>query len=682
MIILVTSGVLAISGVVWLFISDVRDRVTDMIKSTRSPRDLGARDLGAMMLVERFGQPIPMGDDHNVTWVEHTSKKIPFGAFSSSEAAGISRQDTFATMEGVAQGAWFGMSAIQNLTQIDEHVYTAMGTLAGEQLDTIGDLSKYLSSWESAEMGEALPEAALAKLMGHLAEPIVAQNLEDLGMQVEMPDLSNQEGYDLVLNGEYFANVKTVADSSSLAAHFASYPQIPVIVPGDMAGMPENAIDLGIADSIEKLDEVINFKHENIVLVDNTLSYDTMLEHAEAVSDGLLGIVDISGIPFVTFALSGTREIRLLVAGKTNKRNAGKNLSLDLAGTGGGGAAGAYLLATIGTLILPGLGTVAGAFAGGVGGAVIGRKLTNSAKERPLKKALEKYEKASQKAHDSICSLGEEALRGYNSSVQIQENDLARSAADLKNELMTECARLIDDRRHIYQIETNTARKQLRFSLTELNNERQSMLDLATPKWKPVIYGRSLRKSLQEQVEYLAELSRRLESEALKIIKASSGQALIRDQALQFLQLLHCAGTETSSIRGWVQNFERSRKRLETSFLGLIQEKRYKLAKKRFRSMKKLSEDSQSRRKEVENGVSAILQELKPLSQKVEMELKKLGKKKWRRSEGSSRESRIEVKSESPEERKRSRTQRFFTKSQRFLNKGLDWIQPWKKKKK
>lgn len=331
MVISVILGVLVIYGLVWLFISNTRNRLVDALKSTRSQRDLGA-----LMLIERFGQPVSVGEDHEVDQVAHINDNKSSDAFSFSESSSTSRQDVFVVMEGVVQGTWFGMSAIQNLMQIDEHVYTAMGTLAGEQLETIGDLSKYLSSWESAEIGESLPEMAVSKLMGHLAEPIVAQNLEDLGMRVEMPDVSNQEGYDLVLNGEYFVNVKTVADSVSLANHFASYPQIPVIVPEDMAGIAENAIYLDAAESIERLEEAIKIDDENIVLVDNTLSHTEILDHTESVSDALLGNVGAVGVPVITLALSGIREIRLLSAKKTELRHAVKNLGLDLVGTGGG----------------------------------------------------------------------------------------------------------------------------------------------------------------------------------------------------------------------------------------------------------------------------------------------------------------------------------------------------------
>ncbi len=623
MVILVALGVLVIYGLVWRFISNARNRLVCALTSMQSPRDLGA-----LMLIERFGQPVSVGENHKVDQVAHTKESRSSDTFSFSESSNTSGQDVFIAMEGVAQGTWFGMSAIQNLTHIDEHVYTAMGTLAGEQLETIGDLSEYLSSWESTEFGEALPESAVSKLMGHLAEPIVAQNLRDLGMQVEMPDVSNQEGYDLVLNGEYFVNVKTVADSESLANHFASYPQIPVIVPEDMAGITENAIYLNAAESIEELEEAIKIDDENIVLVDNTLSHTELLEHTESVGDALLGNVDAVGVPVITLALSGTREIRLLAAKKTEPLHAIKNLSLDLVGTGGGATGGVAVGAFLGSAVLPVIGTAVGAVAGGIGGAIVGRKITDRVKQDRLKKASEKYEKMFQEVGKKIHTLQKDSRHRYRYSVEVLKNDLACFAEDFGNTLKKECNRLINCRRNIYRMETQNAMELLGSALAELENERQRLLAFAAPKWKfRMIYGRSLRRTLWERIEHLEKLSRCLESEALKIIKANSGQELIGDQALQFLQLLLYAGTETSYIRSKVQSFEEHRKDLETAFLKLCREKQSKLVAKRYQSMQKLSEKIQLLREEVENGVSTIRQELELQSQKVKRESDRLGKK-------------------------------------------------------
>jgi len=321
-------------------------------------------DIGAITLGERFGELLPERTSTNRSSDIHQSKRTKV---SVEEFVNVST-DILVTLEAVSLGAWYGMDVIKNLTEIDEHVYTAMSSLAGEQLDTIGDLSRSLSDWESAEIGQSLPPEAVSKLMGHLTEPRVAENLENMGIQVEMPNLSNQEGYDLILNGEYFVNVKTVADVGSLASHFEKYPNIPVIVPSDMKNIPEDAISFGVDESIDKAITALDMKPENLVLVDQQLSHAEMIQHTEAVSDGLLEVVDFN-IPVITFLTSGSREFRLLLQQKTELHNSVKNICLDLVGTGGGGWAAALAGAIIGTAIMPGVGTVAVAAIGGVLGA-------------------------------------------------------------------------------------------------------------------------------------------------------------------------------------------------------------------------------------------------------------------------------------------------------------------------
>lgn len=293
--------------------------VSDQAQSVRTPRDLGA-----LVLVERFGQPKSQLEDQDSASSSNSDvnesndlspSDLPNSATPPPSIPAFTvkqPQDPYAAITAAAQGAWFGKEPLENLLEIDEHVYTAMGQLAGRQLDSIGDLHNYLSSWDSAEIGEALPEKALDKLMGHLAEPIVGEHLKELGIQVGMPDSSNQPGYDLILNGEHAVNIKAVKDFNSLSEHFAKYPDIPVIVPGDMAGIPDNAIHLDAAGSLDQLNRMVELGEKKIVLVDNALSHAAMEAHAEGVSDALLENVDVGGIPFITAALSGFREIKLL----------------------------------------------------------------------------------------------------------------------------------------------------------------------------------------------------------------------------------------------------------------------------------------------------------------------------------------------------------------------------------
>ncbi len=611
----------------------------------RRMRAIGAvrripRDLGALILIERFGQRHPKGQSrrlarperrrgrpiqHSLTRIPSPPEVIPTAARSSSSAV----QDPNAALEAAAQGAWFGMSAFQNLLEIDEHVYTAMGTLAGTQLDSIGDLSQYLASWGSAELGEALPQGALNKLMGHLAEPVVAQHLEDLGIQVEMPDTSNQEGYDLVLNGEHAVNVKTVADADSLVSHFAKHPQIPVIVPEDMAGIPGDAIYLDAAGSLEQLNTAVESGDENIVLVDNALSHAELLEHTESVGDALLGNVDPIGIPFITLALSGFREIRLIATRKTELRYAARNLGLDLAGTGGGGMAGAAAGAAMGTAVLPGVGTAIGGVVGGIVGAIGGRGITNSIKRDRLQKAIMAYEVAVSRTERKILALQKDARRQYESSVQVQKVGLAESAETRKSELEQECAKLIQQRRALYRISPEQGQELLDTALAELNAQRRLVKRvLAAPAWIPKILLRTSTKALQIQLKQLDVLSERLESEASEMFGPPPRQDLVGDRAAQFLQLLLSIDGATSDIRGVVHAFEMRRKELEAQWRQCVLKTRQTLADHRYHCMAGLARTIRLLHEEMERKMRAIRQELELLAESVMAEQGRLGRRR------------------------------------------------------
>lgn len=104
--------------------------------------------------------------------------------------------------------------------------------------------------------------------------------------------------------------------------------------------------------------------------------------------------LDFSGhIPVVTIAISSFREFNLLINNKTNALNSLKNIGLDAVGAGGGGLVGAKAGALVGSIFGP-LGSLAGGIIGGVAGAIGGRSITNEIKQRPLKNAIEQYNKS------------------------------------------------------------------------------------------------------------------------------------------------------------------------------------------------------------------------------------------------------------------------------------------------
>ncbi|MXZ18401.1 MAG: hypothetical protein F4Y81_09290 [Rhodothermaceae bacterium] len=635
MLIVSLIGIFVVIGIV-VWISGIRRNVATLIRRLNF-----VPDLGAMYLIERFGKPITgstaMVDPEeydkqlidNLEWSVSgedptkssftTNTTLPFPLSEGPKKFGS------VTIEGAAQGAFIGMDAIQNLMEIDGHVYTAMGTLAGEQLVTIGDLSKHLTSWESAEIGESLPPAAVAKLMGHLSEPIVAENLRKLGYQVELPDVSNQEGYDLILNGEYFVNVKTVADSGSLASHFEKYPDIPVIVPSDMHGIPDDAIYLNAEDSIDRLEEAVDTGREGIVLVDSELSHTSMVEYTEAVSDGLLGNVDMvaGGIPLITVALSGFREIRLLKAQKTDLHYATKNLGADVLGTGVGGGTGVFMGAGIGTIIAPGIGTTIGGIIGGLMGSIAGRGISNIIKGIDLKRALREYNDAFEEKKQKIRSLQEDAHQRFRSSVQDQTEKLAQFAKTCKNELEQRYSDLVHRRRNICRINSDKALELLKSVLTELRDSR--LLLETIPLWKRFILSRDLRHSLRELISQYDQRIQDLESEAVRISEGPSQKELTGERAVQVLQAMLYTEEGFYHVKQILGSFEEQRKDIEYNLQEFITNQREKLIGHRHQCMKDLSGIIKNLNEAVGKEIGVCRRELDILEQKVKTEQGRLG---------------------------------------------------------
>lgn len=627
MLIILTLSLIAICLIAVLQFHVLRKQVSNLESPVRTPRDLGA-----LVLIERIGQCADEAHNGTVRPPAHcNAEKLtnsqprphPLPGPSLPTAKSVSSSDSrdpYAAIEAAVQGAWFGKAPLENLREIDENVYVAMSALAGKQLNSIGELSDYLSGWESADMGEMLPEGALNKLMGHLAEPIVGQHLEDLGIQVEMPVLSNQAGYDLVLNGAHAVNVKTVTDFTSLTDHFDKFPKIPVVVPGDMANAPADAIYLDTAESIEQLNQEIALGNEEIVLVDGALTNAGSVEHAEGVSDAVLGNVDAIGVPFITIALSGLREVRLLAKQETDVRNAIKNLGLDVLGTGGGASAGVAIGGTIGTLV-PGVGTAIGALSGGILGAIAGRKGTNRLKYRRLRKAIKKRAESQREACRKVGALQRQVHQRYRRGVQEQQDILTSTVEARKREQMDKCKELIQRRRTVFRIDSTQAQKLLEATLADLSSQaRREQRILTLSAWLPKMLRSNSRILLQQRVAGLKDLIRRLESEAEAILGRASGQTLVGDCATSFLQLLLSVDGETRKIIRLIRVIEKRRQTHEAQWRRTILEARQAVADRRHQCFERLAGLIRALQKEVSRDIDLIRQELEQSAELVRVE--------------------------------------------------------------
>lgn len=293
---------------------------------------------------------------------------------------------------GVAAAVDGSVPAVDYLwtwNHVDDHLFPAIEQLTHEHVENMADLGKAIQHWDSVSQWSEPNAALVAKVKGHLAEWVAADHLQQAGHAVDMPLSSTQPGWDLDVD-HVQVNVKLVDHFSSLGKHFSEYPDIPVLVPYDTTGIPDNAFHF---DPSHPIDFVAAKEAGAHTFVDHALSNVDLSDSTQAGLEVGSGHVNFH-LPWITMGISAFREGKLLLEGSTEFGRAIKNVAVDTAAVGGGGALGAKGGAAIGTMIAPGIGTLIGGAIGGIAGAIIGRKVANTVKRAPLEDAKAIYDRS------------------------------------------------------------------------------------------------------------------------------------------------------------------------------------------------------------------------------------------------------------------------------------------------
>jgi hypothetical protein len=96
--------------------------------------------------------------------------------------------------------------------------------------------------------------------------------------------------------------------------------------------------------------------------------------------------------PWITAAVAGIAETRLLVLGHTTLGRAAKNTALSTGGVGTGGTAGKITGGALGGLVFGPPGALVGALLGGIGGAIGGRVAAKHVIREPLRRAQDVFD--------------------------------------------------------------------------------------------------------------------------------------------------------------------------------------------------------------------------------------------------------------------------------------------------
>lgn len=249
--------------------------------------------------------------------------------------------------------ASYSVGLLWNYSQIDKSVLNALTfTSKGqpESFSTLQDIAeKTLDS-----------TGAITRLSGYIAEQQVAYNLVQEGHTVEFPTTANQEGFDLVVDGQVM-QVKNTLSSDYVLQHLEKNPDIPVIVNQELA-------------------ETLN-DHPN-VFVDQALSHEnvnqSMLESLEYIHQ-FDSISDFLPIPFVALALAAYRNYNDFDSKQINSKKYLENIGKETVAITGGAFAGKMIFGTIGGMVAGPVGIALvgglGAYIGGVAGSTVANKI-------------------------------------------------------------------------------------------------------------------------------------------------------------------------------------------------------------------------------------------------------------------------------------------------------------------
>lgn len=332
-------------------------------------------------------------------------------------------------------------SAWQHWNALDDKVFKAFSHLSGKSVESVSDLFQVVELKEYSLASEGF----FNKLMGHIGEWHVEEHFQDAGMDVAMPKTGNEPGLDLYVD-DVPLQVKTVKDAASgVYKHFSKYPEIPAIVPSDSANIPESALNFNPAEGLD-MSELAGSSQQ--LLVDSAFSYEDVYNSTEGALDALQSdafaetVADPSSaigmsIPWITLAISGYREGKLLLNEQTDLTRAAKNIGIDVTSISVGGFAGAKLGAAFGTVLGP-AGTVGGALVGGIAGSISARLAGNHIKMKPLRDAGERYKQSVENYRRVGAEVAVEVSKGWSELS-------AREGGSLEAELRQQHLHLIQE---------------------------------------------------------------------------------------------------------------------------------------------------------------------------------------------------------------------------------------------
>lgn len=360
---------------------------------------------------------------------------------------------------------------------------------------------------------DSLPETARigyqAWLEGHVGETLAAHALAAGGHDVVFAATPNQPGWDLLVDGEP-VNVKVGEHAlHSVHEHLSTYPDIDVYTDLDTAA----AIDSPDVHGLTELDA-------------------DHVESALAATDAAPGLFEFH-FPVVTAIASIAKEASISGRFGFALGEFIASVGSDVASVGVGSAIGAG----IGSLLLPGLGTVAG----GALGAWIGRQASRNLKHELAREATEAFGKGFKEFETRVASAMATASAEVETIVARWQRELEAQTAPARERLASRQQavdhRFARDLVHLAQLFVVA----LNTTLAELDRERAQVRSMwGRPPWIRLLFPRLEDLLHDKAMGWLDEQSSRLRSATFRL------ESEIASQELDGLTVERVAGLRAS----------------------------------------------------------------------------------------------------------------------------------------
>ncbi|MBB6467954.1 hypothetical protein HNQ96_003837 [Aminobacter lissarensis] len=288
---------------------------------------------------KRVGGHLPLAPgEFPDAWDSRKLERYFQGAVSASHGDNV---------EVAAVGTLTAADIIYNAASIDPLVIAAADFSRVEEITDIFELG-YLADRIGSMSGKAAAGAG-NNLRGYVSEQIVAARLVENGYVVELPDTSNNPGFDLLVDGNPF-QVKCLLGLDGLREHFSKYPDMPVYANKELA---EAVLSSGEAWA-SKVYYVDGFEREIADLV-----MLTSLEAGEALGD--------LNVPYFAMAASTARNLHRWWRGSIPLSDLPLSILIDNTVKGGLATVGGLSGKTVGLLAFGPAGALVLGSVGGIG---------------------------------------------------------------------------------------------------------------------------------------------------------------------------------------------------------------------------------------------------------------------------------------------------------------------------